>query len=154
MQAHVHLKPSWQQPPGSWLSVQLPGTEQPTELGPLQGLEAGMVYRQSGSVYRTGLAVCVERSGGPPPFCSSCGPAGHAAGACEAHVRHKTQNPGACTGALEGPRGSAITFAAAARPSAAAAAGLHHALGHCQCAMLQGFRVCTTVKEALLHWLP
>ena len=62
LEAHVHLKPSWQQPPGSWLGVQLPGTEQPTGLGPAQGLEAGMVYRQSGSAYRLGLAVCSERS--------------------------------------------------------------------------------------------
>ena len=55
--AHVHLKPTWQQPPGTWVSVHCPGMEQPTELGPLQGLEAGMVYRQSGSTYSTGLAV-------------------------------------------------------------------------------------------------
>ena len=66
----MHLKPDWQQPPGSCVSVHCPGMEQPTELGPLQGLEAGMVYRQSGSVYSTGLAVCSERSG-TPEFCSS-----------------------------------------------------------------------------------
>ena len=74
--AHVHLKPIWQQPPGSCVSVHCPGMEQPTELGPLQGLEAGMVYRQSGSVYSTGLAVCSERSD-TPELCSSCGPARH-----------------------------------------------------------------------------
>lgn len=73
---HVHLKPTWQQPPGSWLAVHLPGIEQAFWLMPAHGLEAGIVYRQSGSVYRLGLAVCSERSGIPPTeFCSSCGPA-------------------------------------------------------------------------------
>ena len=72
----MHLKPTWQQPPGSWLSVHCPGMEQTTELGPLQGLEAGMVYRQSGSTYSTGLPVCSERSG-VPVCCSSWGPALH-----------------------------------------------------------------------------
>ena len=75
---HVHLKPTWQQPPGSWAAVHLPGMEHAFWLGPEQGLEAGMVYRQSGRVYRLGLAVCSERCG-TPPSCSSCGPAIHAA---------------------------------------------------------------------------
>ena len=70
----MHLKPIWQQPPGSCVLVHCPGMEHPTELGPLQGLDAGMVYRQSGSTYNTGLAVCVDRVTSPP-CCSSCGPA-------------------------------------------------------------------------------
>lgn len=67
----MHLKPTWQQPPGSCEGVHCPGMEQATEEGPLQGLEAGMVYRQSGSTYRLGLAVCRERSAMPFGPCNS-----------------------------------------------------------------------------------
>ena len=104
LEAHVHLKPSWQQPPGSWLAVQLPGTEQPTELGPAQGLEAGMVYRQSGSAYRLGLAVCSERSW-IPPFCSSWGPTRHVTWACQGQPWKQEACPKLCTGEWEGLTG-------------------------------------------------
>ena len=67
---HVHLNPTWQQPPGSWAGVHCPGMEQALCPGPAQGLDAGMVYRQSGRVYRLDLAVCSERSLMPEP-CSS-----------------------------------------------------------------------------------
>ena len=99
MGAHVHLKPTWQQPPGSCASVHCPGMEQAFWPGPLQGLEAGMVYRQSGSVYRLGFAVCSDRSGTPVP-CSSCGPAWHALHVMMRHVQpgnvHRAQQPKGC----------------------------------------------------------
>ena len=72
----MHWKPTWQHPPGSWLGRHCPGMEQAAEAGPAQGLEAGMVYKQSGSTYRLGLADWMDCCTGAPLPCSSCGPAG------------------------------------------------------------------------------